>query len=455
MAVYAALYAASYISARISLYAVSGILLMAAALWLFMKDAAKAGSAVQLRALFSLSLVGGQGVSALKLSHLQTDWLPETWLVLFLAEVCFWYAFEAAFRLRESRTGRGADMKAASGAAGSAGEAAQGPVSIRSGRLLFSIAGITAVSYAAFFLEARILGFVPLFLRGVPHAYSYFHVSGLHYFTVSCIMVPALSVVWSFTAEKKSLPQRAAAVLCTLLSILIPVLCVSRFQLILSVGLALATFASASGQERRLRPQALALVFAVLAALYVLLSFARSHSVSYLNGIFEMKYELPIFITQPYIYIANNYDNLNCLVRDLPRHANGIRQLYPFFALTGLKFRFPELVLLPIYVTKEELTTVTILYDAWYDFGIIGTALFSAVLGAVSGILESVTRGRHHPLTGVLYAFLAVYLVLAFFTTWFSNPATWFYFAELLAVRLFVGGAAYGPDVSDLKGEQV
>ena len=36
---------------------------------------------------------------------------------------------------------------------------------------------------------------------------------------------------------------------------------------------------------------------------------------TYLNGIFEMKNAAtPIFITQPYMYIANNYDNFDCLV---------------------------------------------------------------------------------------------------------------------------------------------
>ena len=48
--------------------------------------------------------------------------------------------------------------------------------------------------------------------------------------------------------------------------------------------------------------------------IYVLLTFARGHDVSYLNGIFQMKNsEMPIFITQPYMYIANNYDNLSLI----------------------------------------------------------------------------------------------------------------------------------------------
>ena len=171
--------------------------------------------------------------------------------------------------------------------------------------------------------------------------------------------------------------------------------------------------------------------------LYILLTVARSHSIEYLNGIFEMKYRLPIFISQPYIYISNNYDNLNCLIRDLPAHTFGVRMLYPVWALTGLKFLFPSLVSSPLFLTKEELTTLTLFYDAYYDFGTAGVVLFSAVLGAVSFALESGMREKHSPLLNVFFAQMAAYMTLSFFTTWFSNPATWFYLAATAAVWLF------------------
>ncbi|MFQ9701372.1 MAG: hypothetical protein ACLR0U_00840 [Enterocloster clostridioformis] len=53
---------------------------------------------------------------------------------------------------------------------------------------------------------------------------------------------------------------------------------------------------------------------------------------------------MPIFITQPYMYIANNYDNFNCLVEQLVSHSFGLRMCFPVWALTGLKFLFPVLV---------------------------------------------------------------------------------------------------------------
>ena len=127
------------------------------------------------------------------------------------------------------------------------------------------------------------------------------------------------------------------------------------------------------------------------------------------------------------MYIANNYDNFNCMVEWLPSHTFGLRMLFPLWALTGLKFLVPSLVDFPIYVTKEELTTVTLFYDSFYDFGIVGVVLFSCILGMAAFLLVRMMKRIRNPVGYLFYAQFAMYLVLSFFTTWFSNPATWFY----------------------------
>ena len=168
---------------------------------------------------------------------------------------------------------------------------------------------VTAVSLGAFLAEALILGFVPFFVRGVPHAYSTFHITGVHYFTVSCVLVPALSVLYFCIEQGRNGVRMVLVILMDILACAIPVLCVSRFQLILAVGLAVLTYIA---MDNRLKiSYAIGLVLGMI-PIYVLLTFARGHDVSYLNGIFQMKNsEMPIFITQPYMYIANNYDNFN------------------------------------------------------------------------------------------------------------------------------------------------
>ena len=159
-----------------------------------------------------------------------------------------------------------------------------------------------------------------------------------------------------------------------------------------------------------------------------------------LNGIFEMKNEdMPMFITQPYMYVANNYDNFNCLVRELPAHTLGLRQLFPVFALTGLKFLKPELVSFPIYITKTELTTVTLIYDAYYDFGLAGVLLFGLILGMACKKVTALQERGRNPVALLFYAQIAMYLVFSFFTTWFSNPTTWFWLALTGILYFYVG----------------
>ncbi len=419
MIVYCICYAAGYLMARLGQAYLSGASLMLAAVYLYWHEYRRTGNLLHLRGLFSAFWVGGQGVACLKLSRLQTDWSPVTWLCFFLAFICFWCSFGIISRAAADdgmRLGRRRERDF-----------------VRP--LYYSMIAVTAVSAAAFMFEAVYLGFVPLFLRGVPHAYSAFHVTGVHYLTVSCVLVPSMAVVFFRQGGSRRPWRNALVVAMSVICLLIPILCVSRFQLIFAVATALFTYIAYTG---KVRLKTVLILAAAMLPLYVILTVARSHDIPYLNGIFEMKNPaMPIFISQPYIYIANNYENFNCLVEALPAHTFGIRMLFPVWALTGMKFFFPYLISFPIYIDKEELTTLTLFYDAYYDFGVAGVAVFSCVLGGVAAWLDGRLGRMRNPMGFLFYAQFALYMVLSFFTTWFSNPTTWFYFAVMGLVGFY------------------
>ena len=411
MGIYLIGYILSLFLARWGHYYLSGIVLLAAALWLYGKDFRQSKNLIHLRGIFSLFWVGGQGLACMKLSNLHTDWALMTWVCLAFAYAGFWGVFEALSR----RYGTGHDSHSR----------------WRSFRgnpkpLFHMVCGVTAISSAAFLTEAIVLGYVPLFLRGVPHAYSEFHLTGIHYITVSCVLVPSISVLYFHTERGRGCERRMmVAAVMTGISLVIPMLCVSRFQFVFAVILAGFTYISL---QKQFNPLYLAGMVAVILPVYLILTVARSHDIEYLNGIFEMKYaRMPIFITQPYMYIANNYENFNCMVEVLPKHTFGLKGLFPFWALTGLKFAFPELINFPIYVNKKELTTLTMFYDSYYDFGLPGVLLFSCILGLAAYLLTVKLRELRNPMGYLLYAQMGAYLMLSFFTTWFSNTTTWFY----------------------------
>ena len=145
-----------------------------------------------------------------------------------------------------------------------------------------------------------------------------------------------------------------------------------------------------------------------------------------------------MLISQTYIYIANNFDNFNCLIEELGKHTWGLRMLYPFFALTGMSLVFPDLTGFPIYQTKPELTTLTMFYDAFYDFGFAGIVIMALVLGILARIIILHLKGNN-PVVYLFYGQMAIYLGLSFFTTWFSNPTTWIWLILTGIMYIFIG----------------
>lgn len=438
MLVYSILYLCGYLLARMRCYPVSGIVLILSGIYLWWKNYEKYRKKIHLKSIFFLSFIGGQGLSAMKLSYLQKPWSLKFWLALYLVTFIFSVSYDYVHTHRKKDSLSEWKKRLVKY------ERNQGKdVEIRKAKILGTgILFVGSVSLLAFFAEASILGFVPLFVRGVPHAYSEFHISGLHYFTVSASLVPALSILYLQEYLQRIKTKRIWMDFCVLLmaviSLCIPILCVSRFQFMFAVIVALLCFMIKS-KDLRIRYMAVG-VFIIL-PVYIVLTIARSHNIEYLNSIFEMRYPFPIYISQPYIYIANNYDNLSLLMETQVTHAHGLKSLFPVFALTGLKFIYPNLVDFPIIVNKTELTTLTIFYDAYYDFGIWGMMILAGVMGSFAAILEKYRDNTENGIFILFYAQIFLYYLLSFFTTWFSNPTTWFYFAiNAMIYLIYIGG---------------
>ena len=79
----------SYIASLAKWYYASGIILIVEAVYLYVHWVRESGSFVELRALFTLAWVGGQGISCLKLSTLQDTWSYITWLSFFVIYIAF------------------------------------------------------------------------------------------------------------------------------------------------------------------------------------------------------------------------------------------------------------------------------------------------------------------------------------------------------------------------------
>ena len=184
-----------------------------------------------------------------------------------------------------------------------------------------------------------------------------------------------------------------------------------------------------------------AAIVVVSAGVFALLVTRRQYPAGYLQSIFRFKNEsVPVAVQYPYVYVTNNFENLNLLVEAGETPTYGLRQLFPFFALTGLKFHpsIAALLQFPVHNTIEELTTVSIVYDACGDFGSVGVVVFGMLLGLLTYFLTKRIEKERKVFTVLLYMQVAVYFGLSFFATWFSNPTTWFWFVLTAAIGLAV-----------------
>lgn len=422
MLVFTIAYIAAFICSRISFDKVSGIILISAAIYIYRKRYKETGNLLDLLGLYALGFIGAQGVACFKLSYLQNTWNYISWLCFYIAFIVPYTVHDVLHRRfkLEHKVFKYAKLEVSA--------------SMMSA-LYNSIVILTIISLSAFILEAVVLGYIPLFIRGVPHAYSYFHIRGVHYFTVACVLIPTLVCIYSMHTKTISKLKLYILIICSAIAVAIPILCVSRFQLIFAMVCALLSIILI---KKDIPVKLLIYTMSILVCVYVVLSFARSHDVEYLNSIFEMRYKLPIYISQPYIYISNNYDNFNYLTENLPNFSRGLKMLYPFIALSGLKFLMPQLIDYPIYVVKEELSTLTLIYDAYYDFGIFGVILFGIFIAVLIFTLEYMISKLKNPVIYLFYVQISLYMMLAFFTTWFSNPTTWFYFALSGIIYLYL-----------------
>lgn len=411
----------SYIASLAKWYYASGIILIVEAVYLYVHWVRESGSFVELRALFTLAWVGGQGISCLKLSTLQDTWSYITWLSFFVIYIAFGIGYEWGRKYSRVEGKEPEKNKK------------------KADRLFRCIMLLLVVSAGCFVIEIIRIGYIPVF-SDEHYSYSYFRMSALHYLhycAISCILIPGLTVLWKKIDSEESKWRNGAIIIANIVAFAVPFLYVSRFQFLFEIGVAAVIYILVN---KNMRKSTLVLLGLVVCAAYVVITLSQKRDAIYLNNVFKMKYtHMPVFLTQPYIYIANNYDNFDCLVKNLPKFSYGLRMLFPFVSLTGLKFVMPNLVPATVYLTSTELTTFTMFYDAYYDFGVIGVFVIALLIGVVAKVIIDIIKKSDNPVVYLLYGQIAVYLALAFFTTWFSSPATWFWLIITGMIYCYVG----------------
>ena len=290
------------------------------------------------------------------------------------------------------------------------------------------------ISIISLFIEIAVLKFIPLFTLNTPHAYSSFHIFGIHYLTVLAKFLPIISTVLLFNCEYKFKnlflninKYKFIILIGYVYPIILSLLLVSRSILFYSIIYTLLYILILNIniiKTIKIKYKILFILFFILS--YVTITIFRAHDAIYLNNIFDMKYNLPIFISQPYSYISQNFENLNYLIKELTVFSLGKRTFSPIWTLTLIKKFFTLNIYTYPYLIKEELSTCTFLYDIYYDFSIYGVAVFIFIISKVfkffEGIIDKYKSNsilKINPFFIIIYVVLLSYILFSFFQNYF------------------------------------
>lgn len=432
---------------------IASAIMISLAIFLYLKEIKHTGRIINVRGLFALGFIGGFGVSLLKLSKLANEYSIMTFIVVFIS---YFAVYLGTFCKCKNDNEKGLKGKVIAVKNYNANKNnIVKDLDLPDKKILaediFMII-LFVITFISFMIEVMILKFIPVFTVDTPHAYSTFHVFIIHYITTFYSFIPCFALINYFKNPNRHM-NKNWIVLSYVYVIIMAILMVSRSRLILCIVLSIFVIIIYKQNDlknslisRKNVLMILLLSFLVL-VLYVIITVNRAHNIEYLNGIFEMKDKnMPIFITQPYMYIAQNFENLNYMINNIFRFTFGRRVLYPLFTLTFIKKFFPLVLDAPTYIIKEELSTLTIVYDFYYDFGLVGVFVFCFLIAYVGKILEDrvyliVYEKEKNNYIVILYSLYCYFMIFSFFQTYFSLTDTWVYMIILLLLsqdRLYI-----------------
>ena len=424
---------------------------------------------MDIRAVFSGVWMATIGLAVFRLAEYQEVWKTKTWLLMIAAFVAFQIGSSMGIQcgLKLDRVIR-PRVRA-----------------LRLGKIrfqmhenrLFGICVVTTlIGFACFSINVAIKGFIPCFSDDV-YAYQNFYTK-FHVFAVASTGVSGLCL-YCIKTQRLAVWKKIVLLLCIFyLAFAFPIMIVSRGVFVVA-ALSLATTAFYLYRRRLI---ALVLSLVIILGVYLGVSNLRNYADDQLNIFFEpakiitvvqnpeketdpkdketdnpenetsnpeketlnpdnkfeepeqnvVSFQLPPKVAFLYGYLTVSHDNLNEAVKNIQSHSMGVRQMKPFNVILRVD-RINELnAQAENYHVNPYLNTTNLIGDFFYDFGIIGVAVFMLLWSFVFGI----NQGVYDHSNGI-FALLALGntmtpVALCFFATWMSEFNFWLFWGVQL-----------------------
>lgn len=366
------------------------------------------------------------GLTELKFSRLQGTWTTAVWLQVLLGPLAFATGIFMTFAIN-IRTSL----------------LTPGQIRLRwhtatvDGDRLF---WLVVVLFLLYFLAFAVILFIkrvtpPLFSARPDIARLEFTMFGIGLFLHNVAPIMFLSAVYGVSVEGRRTRKWLLTVLSVLAAITYFTL-LQRFQLMMGAAMiiVLVYYATRHLRWTTVLPYALGAV-----GLFYWVSTLRSAMQFFVLYLYrESKMTMPkayAWITEPYMYVVMNVENLARGIARLEHHTFGYYSMNFLFSISGLKHWVESYFAVddtPFLVSGYN--TYTSFWVYYRDFGVAGVALFPLLTGIIVGTIYY--RMRRTPTLTLLCLYsLCVFLMLFSF---FNNPLTLLWFVYSLAVTAAV-----------------
>lgn len=367
--------------------------------------------------IFSIIWFCSIGLSTLRLHWIQSVWKFETWVGLVLAYIFFVLGFK--FRLSKKEKVIDNEIKC------------NKEISKQSFFCFYSFMALLPI--ITLILEIFLNGGnIPL-LSDDMASYQNFAVGKLHYITVSCCFTLPISYLL-IHFYKISKGELLYIVILDLISIIIPIIIVSRQLIIISIVMFsyLLIYYNKKNEKKILIYSLILIAFG-----WVFIGSFRNQDDNYLTMALRIKNtNISVSTMQAYMYISMNFDNFDYNVGRLKEYQYGINSIFPIFGLTGIKNFFPEQWFL-LYDRLGRIinvyNTYPIVMTPYMDGGVPFICLYMFIIGIICRKYE--INDKRKLINLLISIILKCCLTFSFFAAWFSRPTWWFYMILLIVVN--------------------
>jgi oligosaccharide repeat unit polymerase len=288
-------------------------------------------------------------------------------------------------------------------------------------KLLIVIVGLFILYLSAWLLEIALYGEIPLFSLQPDIARSEFGVFGIH-LIVNLIPSILFLCIEYFILRTEKTKKNILVWVIFFISFFSYLFLLQRLNYFFwgTLTFALLYYSSNTLNLKKIFIGLVILIFIMWGIQSIRVA---QYATEFLYVISKMKYSSDYAsFTGPYMYIVMNLENFAIGVDRLQQHSYGILSGDWFVALIGIKSWLGEYFNVDYRkFVNSSYNTYPIFWNYYYDFGLIGVAISSLVLGYLSSLFYFLFRITMKLKYLVMYGIILFGIIMSFFTNIFTS----------------------------------